>query len=80
MEWKCEFTETIREHESSDFTSTGKIKTADGRSLDFSLDLSMCRDFECERKTMDSGKVVFRDPLVIRPRQGRRSLGQAFFL
>ena len=65
MVWKSEFTETVREHESSDFSSTGKIKTADGRSLDFSLNLTMCRDFECERKTMDSGKVEFRDPLVI---------------
>ena len=66
MEWKNEFTEIFREHERTDFSSTGKIKTADGRSLDFTLELAMCRDFECERKTIDSGKlVVMRDPLVI---------------
>ena len=65
MEWKQQVTETIREHESTDFTSTGTIRTADGRSLDFRLDLAMCRDFACERKTTTSDKVVLRDPLVI---------------
>lgn len=65
MGWKSEFTETLREHEDTDFSSTGKIQTADGRMLDFKLDLAMCRDYECERKTTDSGSVVLRDPLVI---------------
>ena len=37
MEWKSEFTETFRERESTDFSSTGKIRTADGRMLDLSL-------------------------------------------
>lgn len=65
MEWKREVTETIREHESTDFASTGKIRTADGRSLDFKLELAMCRDFACERKAIESGKVELRDPLLI---------------
>ena len=66
MEWNNEFTQIFREHERSDFSSTGKIRTADGRSLDFKLELAMCRNFECERKAVDSGKaVVLRDPLVI---------------
>lgn len=65
MGWKSEFTETVREHEATDFSSSGKIQTADGRMLDFKLDLAMCRDYECERKTTDSGSVVLRDPLVI---------------
>ena len=66
MEWKNEFTEIFREHERTDFSAKGKINTADGRSLDFKLELAMCRDFECERKAIDSGKaVVMRDPLVI---------------
>lgn len=66
MEWNNEFTQIFREHERSDFSSTGKIRTADGRSLDFKLELAMCRNFECERKAIDSGKaVVLRDPLVI---------------
>jgi len=65
MEWKSERTEIVREHESSDFSSTGKIQTTDGRSLDFSLNLAMCRDYESVRTTQESGKAVLRDPLVI---------------
>lgn len=65
MEWSSTRTETVREHESSDFSSSGKIQTKDGRVLDFSLDLSMCRDYECVRTSEASGKVELRDPLVI---------------
>jgi len=65
MEWTHKRSETVREHESSDFSSSGRIQTADGRSLDFSLDLTLCRDYECVRKTEQSGKVELRDPLVI---------------
>ncbi len=65
MEWKSEFTETIREHERTGFFSSGTIRTQDGQKLEFNLELNMCRDFECERKEKDGGKVVLRDPLVI---------------
>lgn len=63
--WTTETTESIREHERTDFTSTGKVQTADGRTLDFTLELGMCRDFSCERKTVTVEKAVLRDPLVI---------------
>lgn len=65
MGWESAFTERVSEHESTDFSSTGKIQTADGRTLDFKLDLAMCRDYQCERTTKDGGTVVLRDPLVI---------------
>ena len=65
IEWTTETTETIREKERTDFASTGKVQTADGRSLDFKLDLAMCRDFSCERKVVTVEKAVLRDPLVI---------------
>ena len=65
MAWTRETTETISEHESTDFSSTGKVLTADGRSLGFTLDLCMSRDFSCARKTTESGTVKLRDPLVI---------------
>lgn len=65
VEWTSETTEIIREHESTDFGSTGKIQTADGRSLDFTLSLEMCRDFSCERKVTTVDTAVLRDPLVI---------------
>ena len=63
--WTREMTETIKENESTDFSSTGKVLTADGRSLDFTLDLCMSRDFSCARKSVESGTVKLRDPLVI---------------
>jgi hypothetical protein len=65
IEWTSEFTETIREHESTDFSATAKIRTADGRTLDARVDLAMCRDFTCQTTTRDGGKVVLRDPLLI---------------
>lgn len=65
IEWTTETTESIREHERTDFAATGKVRTADGRTLDFTLDLSMCRDFSCERKTVTVEQAVLRDPLLI---------------
>lgn len=63
--WTTETTESIREHERTDFASTGKVQTADGRTLGFTLELGMCRDYSCERKTVTVEKAVLRDPLVI---------------
>jgi len=65
MEWTTETTESISEHERSQLASTGKVRTADGRTLDFALELGMCRDFSCERKAITVAKAVLRDPLVI---------------
>ena len=68
MEWTTATTattESIREHERTDFASTGKVQTAGGRTLDFTLALGMCRDYSCERKTVTVEKAVLRDPLVI---------------
>lgn len=63
--WESVMTETIREHESSDFSAQGVIRTDDGKSIDFRLDLAMCRDFQCERRQAEHGTVTLRDPLVI---------------
>ena len=65
MSWRSERTETLREHESSDFSSVGKVCTADGRELSFNLELSMCRDYSCTRTVRQSGTVRLRDPLVL---------------
>ena len=63
--WTTETTESIREHERTDFASTGKVQTADGRTLDFKLELGMCRDYSCERKTVTVEKAVLREAVVI---------------
>lgn len=57
--------EMIHEHESSDFTAHGLILTADGRSLDFSLDLSMGRDLLFTSQQVVSSRLKLRDPLVV---------------
>lgn len=65
LEWTSESIETIREHESTAFASTGTIRTADGQRLDFTLELEMCRDFSCERRQTERATVALCDPLVI---------------
>jgi hypothetical protein len=65
MIWESTFTESIHESERSRFAASGEVRTADGRAIDFRLDLAMCRDFRSERKQIDQGVVEMRDPLVI---------------
>ncbi len=65
MEWSTELRETIREHERTDFSANGTVRTADGRTLDFTLELGMCRDYSCTRTVRQSGSMELRDPLVI---------------
>ena len=65
MRWRTTTTETIREQESSDFCSSGKLCTADGRTLDFQLSVSLKREYVAERVSMQEETVVLRDPLVI---------------
>lgn len=65
MRWQSETIERLHEHEDTQFVSTGKIRTSDGRALGFNLELDMCRDFASERKNSQSGSVELCDPLVI---------------
>ena len=79
MDWSRVATQSIEEHESTDFASTGRILTADGRSLDFALGLSMCRDYSCQRTTVEAGSVELCDPLVINfDGQAAELCGQCF--
>lgn len=65
VEWSRRVVEHIAEHERTEFSAAGQVRTADGRAIDFDLSLAMCRDFECTREYEESGRVEFRDPLVI---------------
>ena len=65
FDWKTTTTETIHERESTDFSARGTVKTSDGRRLDFSLGLDLCRDTECVRHSDSSGSVQLCDPLVL---------------
>ena len=65
MEWNTRVVEHIAEHERTEFDAAGRVRTADGREIDFDLSLTMCRDFQCTREYEERGRVEFHDPLVI---------------
>lgn len=63
--WHAEAVERMHETERSEFTACGTVRTADGRSVDFTLALAMSREFSSERRATEHGQQVMRDPLVI---------------
>ncbi len=65
LEWSRRVVEHVAEKERSEFAAAGKVRTADGREIDFDLSLTMCREFACTREYEESGRSEFRDPLVI---------------
>lgn len=55
-----------REEEQTTFSTTGMVKTADGRELSFNLEVAMSRRFEeYYEETYSTGMVTYCDPLVI---------------
>ena len=53
------------ESENTSFSTTGIVKTADGREISFQLDVSMSRSFVEYSKTTVQNVASFIDPLVI---------------
>jgi len=56
--------EKVSEYEKTDFASTGKVITADGREIEFDLALSMERGYATTRTEEYEVIVELRDPLV----------------
>ena len=54
-----------REEECTSFSTTGVVKTADGRELSFNLEFSMSRRFEQYYEETYSTEIRYCDPLVI---------------
>lgn len=65
LEWQRRVVEHVAERERTEFAASGKVRTADGREIDFDLSLTMCREFESTREYEESGRIELRDPLVI---------------
>ncbi|MEN9480092.1 MAG: hypothetical protein RLZZ298_1487 [Pseudomonadota bacterium] len=65
MSWHCKFSETISESEKTTVCGSGKVKTCDGKEIDFNYAVDMAREFKSEKVYEDSGSVVLRDPLVL---------------
>jgi len=57
--------ETIEEHESLAFNSTGIIATADGKNIAFALNMSMERHYSYTSTTQTTHIIQFKDPLII---------------
>lgn len=54
------------EEETTEFSTTGKVVTADGKSIDFNINLRMSRSFtESTSSVINFGAAQYKDPLVI---------------
>ena len=65
MSWHCKFSETISESEKTTVCGSGKVKTCDGKEIDFNYAVNMAREFKSEKVYEESGTVELRDPLVL---------------
>mgnify|MGYP006273886197 FL=1 len=66
--WQIEYKlhESYKESEKLSFSSTGKVKTADGKEIDFDVNLKMSREYAVENNVnlkISNGEPV--DPLII---------------
>ncbi|WP_286238361.1 hypothetical protein [Neptuniibacter halophilus] len=57
--------ESISEYECTAFNSCGRVTTADGREIEFALDLKMERSYSATREYEETREVVFTDPLIL---------------
>ena len=70
----------MMEQESVSFSATGIVKTADGREINFGVDLEMSRGFAGSFLESSTEDVVLTDPLVINLEAGTASVtDQKFF-
>jgi hypothetical protein len=65
VSWHCKMSETICESEKTSVCGKGKVKTCDGKEIEFNYAVDMARQFKSEKVYEDSGSVVLRDPLVL---------------
>lgn len=66
--WGIEYdrTEDFAESEQTSFSTTGVVKTADGREINFAVNLNMSRSFVAHNEeNLRMGDAVRKDPLVI---------------
>ncbi len=69
------------ESESTSFQTTGVAKTADGREIEFNVNLTMTRRFmEYSHTSIDFGAPQLTDPLVINLGSGAASVSDQTFL
>ncbi len=60
-----DYYESHYEYETTSFASEGKIRTEDGREIDFSVELNMSREFYTEQSLNIRMGDALKDPLVV---------------
>jgi len=60
-----DYHESHYEYEKTDFAASGTIATADGQTIDFTVGLSMSREFYSEQNMQVRAGDALKDPLVI---------------
>lgn len=67
QEWKIQTVTSsfFSEHEVTEYSTTGKVCTADGREIEFGISVEMSRSFVQETEVYTEGSYTMVDPLVI---------------
>ena len=65
FDWTTRRVETLSESETTQFSAQGTVRTKDGQTLGFALDLDMRREFSCTSDEIHTNTVALRDPLVL---------------
>ena len=60
-----DFRETRFEHEQVSFQAAGQVQTADGKTINISIQLSMSRTLQSQSISIRAGDAVLTDPLVV---------------
>lgn len=72
---------TYTETENTTFSSTGCVKTEDGRSIDFNISMEMSRSFmETSESLNESVEYLLTDPLVIHLKDAPEAISDQTFL
>jgi hypothetical protein len=74
-----DYHESHYEYEKTEFAAAGTISTADGQSIDFSVSLSMSREFYQEQNVSIRAGDALKDPLVLNFSGNAAQLGQRDF-
>ena len=65
IELSFKTTETVTEHESMEFSSSGTVTTKDGLDFSFALEMKMQREYNYQSTSEFSQQIEFKDPLII---------------
>ncbi|EPJ44752.1 MAG: hypothetical protein OFPI_39150 [Osedax symbiont Rs2] len=65
IELSFKTTETVTEHESMEFSSSGTVTTKDGLDFSFALEMKMQREYNYQSSSEFSQQIEFKDPLIV---------------